>query len=68
MIKCIENYTEEELRDKLPSIPYDKIHIVYKYLHKPRTITADSFARQHCLSVSTLYRYIKDVKDMFKAI
>ena len=62
MKKCIQNYTFEELKEVLPNIPYEKIKIVYEFYHRSKIITADSFARQHCISRSTLYRYIKDIE------
>lgn len=62
--KCINNYTEQELKDLLPFIPYEKIHIVYEFYHKPRTMNAYSFSTKHNISVSTLYRYINEIKEL----
>lgn len=60
--KCINNYTEEELKQMLPQIPYEKIHIVYEYYHKPRNMNVYNFAKKHCIGTTTLYRYIHEIK------
>ena len=62
MSKCIQNYTEDELRELLPNIPYDRIHIVYEYYHKSKLITAENFANKYFISKSTLFRYVKEIK------
>ncbi len=61
--KCIENYTEEELIQMLPNISSYIVHIVYSYLHKPRSETAYGFARRNNISESLVYKYLKQVKD-----
>ena len=60
MKKCLENYSEEELKDLLPQISYEIINIVYGYLHRGRT-TVDYYCNKRCISKSTLYRYISFV-------
>ena len=65
MKKCIENCSEDELKELLPNIPYEKIHIVYEYCHRPRHITVAKFVRIHCIGTTTLYRYIDEVKDLY---
>jgi len=65
MGKCFQNYTLEELKNLLPQIPYYKIEIVYEYWHKSRNTNAEIFAINHNISIATLYRYIKEIKQAF---
>lgn len=64
--KCIENLTENELQERLPKIPYDVVHIVYGYLHKPKTLNATGYALKCNISEATLYRYLKKVKESYE--
>ena len=63
-LKCINNYTEDELKSLLPFVPYKKIHIVYEYYHKSRSIKVYDFANKHNISTSTLYRYLNEIKKL----
>ena len=60
LTKCIQNYTEEELKEMFPQFPYEKIHICYCYYHRSRTLTVQAFASKFNISTSTLYRYLKE--------
>ena len=64
--KCLENLTELELQARLPDIPYEIIHIVYGYLHKPKTLTASGYAMKCHIGEATLYRYVKRVKTEYE--
>lgn len=64
--KCIENLTESELQDNVPTVPYDIVHIVYGYLHKPKTLNATGYALKCNISEATLYRYLKKVKEEYE--
>ena len=64
--KCLENLSELELQAHLPNIPYDVIHIVYGYLHKPKTLNATGYAMKCHVSEATLYRYLKKVKTEYE--
>lgn len=64
--KCLENLTELELQARLPEIPYEIIHIVYGYLHKPKTLTASGYAMKCHIGEATLYRYLKRVKTEYE--
>lgn len=61
MKKCLENYSEEELKDLLPQISYEIINIVYGYLHRGR-MPVERYCEKQSISKSTLYRYILIVK------
>lgn len=63
-LKCINNYTEDELKSLLPFVPYEKIYIVYEYYHKSRSIKVYDFANKHNISTSTLYRYLNEIKKL----
>lgn len=65
-MKCIENYTLNEMKSLLEDVPYDKIEIVYGYLHRDKTYIVENYARSKNISLTTLYRYIKTVKDSYK--
>lgn len=67
-VKCVNNLTEEEMIKLMPSIPYDVIHIVYGYLHKPNTISASGYAYRNNISEATLYRYVKRVKTKYESL
>ena len=61
--KSIENYTLDELKESLPNIRFDIIEIAYGYWHKPHYLNAIGYARNNHIAVSTLYKYLKIVKD-----
>ena len=61
--KTIENYTLDELKEKLPNVRFDIIEIAYGYWHKPHYLNAVGYARNNHIAVSTLYKYLKIVKD-----
>ena len=63
--KALENITENELYQLLPSIDYRKLKIVYEYLHKPKDISADEFALKYNLSAISIYKYVKFVRDEY---
>lgn len=64
MTKCIENATEEELKELLPDIPYEIVEIVYGYYHRGR-MSVTAYTIKCSISSSTLYRYIKVVKTAY---
>lgn len=64
--KCIENLSEIELQSRLPDIPYDIIHIVHGYIHKPKNLNASGYAMRCHISEATLYRYLKRVKTEYE--
>lgn len=59
----LENATLDELKQKLVKLNYDIIEIVYGYLHRPKHIKAVAYARKCNIAVSTLYKYLKIVKN-----
>ena len=64
--KALENLTENELYEALPNIPYEILQIVYKYIHRPKTISATAFAMRNYISEATLFRYLKKVKTAYE--
>ena len=67
-IKCLENLTEEEMIELMPSIRYEILHIVYGYLHRAKTLTASGYAYRNSISEATLYRYLKQVKSKYESL
>ena len=68
-IKALENLTEEEMINLMPSLKYDVIHIVYEYLHRDKScLNASGFAYRNNISEATLYRYVKKVKDKYEEL
>ena len=63
--KCLENFNENEMKETFISIPNYKVEICYKYLHKERYIKAETFASNNCISVATLYRYVREVREAY---
>ncbi len=61
MKKCIENYSEDELKNLLPHIPYETVEIVYGYMHRGR-MPVERYCEKQSISKSTLYRYIRIVE------
>jgi hypothetical protein len=59
----LENASLDELKEKLVKLNYDIIEIVYGYLHRPKHIKAVGYARKCNIAVSTLYKYLKIVKN-----
>lgn len=65
--KALENLTEDEMINLMPSIKYEIIHIVYEYLHRDKSsLTASGFAYRNNISEATLYRYVKQVKSKYE--
>ena len=64
--KCLENLTELELQARLPNIPYEIIHIVYGYIHKPKSLNASGYAMKCHIGEATLYRYLKRVRTEYE--
>ena len=64
--KVLENLTEDEMCETLPHIPYEVLHIVYGYLHKPKTISSTAYAMKHYVSEATLFRYLKRVRTAYE--
>lgn len=64
--KALENLSEVEMCEALPNVSYDIIKIVYKYLHRPKTISATAFAMRNYISEATLFRYLKKVKTAYE--
>lgn len=67
-VRCIENLTEDELVNLMPSIRYEVLHIVYNYLHRPKELNASGFAYRNNISEATLYRYVKLVKTKYDSL
>lgn len=63
-IKSLNNLTEEEMIALMPKIKKDVIHIVYGYLHKGK-LNAEIYAINKNISVATLYRYLKLVRETY---
>lgn len=64
--KALENLTEAEMCDAVPSVPKEIVHIVYGYLHKPKTISSTAYAMKHYISEATLFRYLKRVRTAYE--
>ena len=66
--KLLENCEEQELYNLLPNIKHSTIHIVYEYLHRPRGLDVDNFAYKYGYSASTIYKYLKRVRDEYNKL
>ena len=63
--KLIENCSLEELYDILLNVGRNKIDLAYDYIHKDNFTTAYSFATNHNISESYLYKIIKEIKEAY---
>lgn len=66
--KDIYNLSLEELLKLFPNIKDRKIKIVYGYLHRDNKITAYEYAENWDISEPLLYKYVKEVKDLYKGL
>jgi len=66
--KCIENLTEDEMAKLMPGIRYETIHIVYGYLHRPKTLNSTGYAYRCNISERTLFRYVKQIKEKYESL
>lgn len=66
--KALENLTEDEMIELMPNIKYEIIHMVYGYLHRPKTLSASGYAYRNNISDATLYRYLKQIKDKYESL
>lgn len=66
--RCIENLTEDELIALMPKVRYEIIHIVYGYLHRPKTLNSMGYAYRCNISERTLFRYVKQIKEKYESL
>ena len=67
--KALENLTEDEMINLMSKISYEKIHLVYEYLHRNKAlITASGFVYKHNISERTLFRYVKEIKEKYESL
>lgn len=64
--KPLENMSIEEMKKIMPGIKYDRLEIVYNFLHKPKEMRLDLFLDKNYISKATLYRYISEVQEKYK--
>lgn len=64
----LESLSIEEMKRLMPSVKYDRLEIVYNFLHKPKEMKLDIFLYKNYVSKATLYRYISEVQDKYKEI
>lgn len=64
----LETLSIEEMKRLMPSIKYDRLEIVYNFIHKPKELRMDIFLDENYISKATLYRYLSEVQDKYKEI
>ena len=65
-MKFIENCTLEELKALLENYTsYYKIEIAYGFFHRDKTYVVQHYANSKAISVSTLYRYVNEIKLLY---
>lgn len=66
-MKLIDNCTLEEIKDLLCEVvTYDTIELTYDYLHRNKTYTIQYFANSKKISVTTLYRKVNKVIELYE--
>ena len=66
--KPLETLTIEEMKKLMPKAKYDRLEIVYDFLHKPKELRLDIFLDNHYISKATLYRYLSEIKELYEEI
>ena len=66
--KPLEELSVEEMKRLMPSIKYDRLEIVYNFIHKSKGLRLDIFLDENYISKATLYRYLSEVQDKYKEI
>lgn len=66
--KNIREMSFDELCTILNNVDYQTVKVVYNYYHKEPTKTALQFAYEQNISETTLYRYLRKVKNELKSL
>ena len=64
--KCLNNLTLEEMQKLMPHIEFDKLKIVYEYLHRNKETNGTDYAYKNNIGEATLYRYLKQVNKTYQ--
>ena len=64
--KCLNNLTLEEMQKLMPHIEFDKLKIVYGYLHRNKETNGTDYAYKNNIGEATLYRYLKQVNKTYQ--
>ena len=66
--KPLETLTIEEMKKLMPNVRYDRLEIVYQFIHKPKDMRMDIFLDKNFISKATLYRYVNEVQEEYEKI